>query len=107
MDRIERSKMVKAMEFIARQVNDEEVFEYWLSVGVADGDIDYGDLFADVDGYYIRDEEFSDLMNVFLHLMKSALKSGGLYCDGVISSEEIMKREKAEKKSVYGIQQEE
>lgn len=30
MDNNERIKLVKAMEFIARQVNDEEVFEGWL-----------------------------------------------------------------------------
>ena len=40
----DRLKMVKAMEFIARQINDEEVFESWLVMGVADDDIPYGDL---------------------------------------------------------------
>lgn len=46
MNRIERIKMVKAMEFIARQVNDENVFERWLIGGVSDGDIEYGELDA-------------------------------------------------------------
>ena len=40
----ERVKMVKAMEFICRQINDEDVFMGWLMNGVADGDIEYGDL---------------------------------------------------------------
>ena len=44
MDNNERIKLVKAMEFVARQVNDEEVFEGWLINGVADGDIEYGSL---------------------------------------------------------------
>lgn len=44
MNKIERIKCVKAMEFLARQINDEEVFEEWLMDGVADGDIDVGDL---------------------------------------------------------------
>lgn len=96
MDKVERIKMVKAMEFIARQVNDEEVFESWLICGVGDGDIEYGDLVVnseDLDGsgagYYIEDDDtFAGLMHEFLDLMKAACKSGGLYCDGVIDKEE-------------------
>jgi len=84
--------MVKAMEFIARQINDEEVFEGWLINGVADGDIEYGDLSVnagdeDEFGTYIDDEDFADLMQTFLRLMKKAHRSGGLYCDGVVSKE--------------------
>ena len=88
MNKLERIKMVKAMEFIARQVNDEEVFDYWLSCGVADGDIEYGNLSAeegeteDLD-YYLEDDHFSDVMRTFLRLMQAAKKSGGLYCDGI------------------------
>ena len=86
--RSERIKMVKAMEFIVRNLNDEEIFASWLVTGVADGDIEYGDLSAedpdDILDDYIRDEEFSDLMGLFLRLMKAARKSGGLYCDGVL-----------------------
>ena len=82
--------MVKAMEFIARSVNDEGVFEGWLVSGVADGDIQYGDLTVN-DGdaedleIYLGDEEFADLMNTFLRVMKNAKRSGGLYCDDVVS----------------------
>ena len=87
---VERIKMVKAMEFIARQVNDEEVFEAWLMDGVADGDIRYGDLSADaVDfsglDYYIEDDHFAELMETFLSVMKGAKRSGGLYCGNVVS----------------------
>ena len=42
MNKVERAKMIVAMEFIARQINDEDVFDRWLMCGVADGDIDYG-----------------------------------------------------------------
>lgn len=86
----ERIKMVKAMEYIARQINDEDVFDGWLRNGVADEDIDYGDLSAEEDGVecYIEDDaDFADLMDTFLWCMKRAAKSGGLYCDGVISKE--------------------
>lgn len=91
MDRLERVKMVKAMEFIARQINDEDVFWGWLVEGVADGDIYYGDLdatpsdVADSAEDYIEDRDFSDLMDTFLWCMQRAYKSGGLHCDGVVS----------------------
>lgn len=82
-----RAKMVRAMEFIARQVNDEEVFESWLMYGVADGDIDGEETDEDL-SYYCEDKNFADLMEQFLDLMKIAKKSGGLYCDRVISKYE-------------------
>lgn len=82
--------MVKAMEYIVRNVNNEDFIMPWLSVGVADGDIKYGDLSADAEAdaeldYYIEDENLSDLMNLFLYTMRRASKDGGLYCDGVVS----------------------
>ena len=90
MDTTKRIKMVKAMEFITRQINDEGVFEGWMIGGVADGDIKYGDLeVRDEDredlAVYIEDESFADLMHTFLYLMKNASRSGGLCCDGVVS----------------------
>lgn len=87
MNKSERIKMVKAMEFIARQINDEEIFMGWLYNGVADGDISYGDLDVEVDDdaeYYTDDESFADLMDTFTRLMTRAHKSGGLYCDGIV-----------------------
>ena len=83
MNREERLKMVSAMEFIARQVNDESVFEPWLVSGIADGDIKYGEECEDES--YIEDDTFAELMETFLRLMSRAYKSGGLYCDWVVS----------------------
>ena len=96
MNKIERIKMVKAMEFIARQVNDEDVFEHWLMYGVADGDIAYGNLNVDAEDeedldYYISDKAFAELMDDFLTVMSDAGKSGGLYCDRVVSGEDYDK----------------
>ena len=92
MNKRDRAKMVKAMEFIARHINDENVFEGWLMEGVADGDIYYGDLAAtpsdvadSAEDYYIEDRDFADLMDAFLWCMQRAYKSGGLYCDGIVS----------------------
>ena len=82
----ERKKMIACIEYIARQVNDEDVFEYWLTMGVADGDIKYGDLSTDdIDDYYIDDKNFKEMMTTFLILMNKAYKSGGLYCGDVVS----------------------
>jgi hypothetical protein len=91
-NRNDRKKMVLAMEFIARQVNDENIFMSWLYSGVADGDIPYGCLDTesldeygfplDLD-YYTEDDHLSELMGLFLRMMSKALKSGGLYCDGI------------------------
>ena len=88
MNTTDRIKMVKAMEYIARHVEDEEVFQYWLVYGVADEDIALGDLSvkrSDLDdlGVYIEDEDFADIMKAFLKLMRSACRSGGLTCDNV------------------------
>jgi len=90
MNQVQRIKMVKAMEYIARCVNDEEVFEFWLIYGIPDGDIELGDLSVKPDDpeefeCYISDENFADLMDNFLSLMQRAYKSGGLYCSGVVS----------------------
>ena len=88
MDVETRKKMVLAMEYIARKVNDEDVFEPWLVCGVADGDISRGSFdLEEVDDYYIKDDNFRDLMDCFLRTMARAKKSGGLYCDDVVTKE--------------------
>lgn len=84
MNKQERIEMVRAMETIARTINDENILEQWLIYGVADGDIDENTKNEDLD-YYTNDETFQDLMNLFLILMSSAKKSGGLYCDNIVS----------------------
>lgn len=91
MDNItERIKMIKAMEYIARQINDETILGGWLMTGVADGDIEYGDLEATVEDVdrlygYLDDQEFAELMGCFMRRIREAYKSGGLYCGGVVS----------------------
>lgn len=88
MIEVVRRKMVLAMEFIARQINDEDVFEGWLMGGVADGDIEYGSFnINEVDDYYLEDDNFRDLMDCFLRRMKRAYESGGLYCDNIVTKE--------------------
>ena len=86
---LDRKRMVKAMEFIARQVNDEGVLEGWLMCGVADEDIPYADFdpsTMDDDDWYIQDDNFKDVMDCFLRTMVRASLSGGLYCGDIVSS---------------------
>ena len=85
MNKEERLKMVSAMEFICRNLNDEEQLYRWLLIGVADGDIPYGEMCDDE--YYIDDNQFSELMEIFLNIMKTAYK-GGLYCDDILSGKD-------------------
>ena len=88
MNKAERLQMVKAMEFIVRHCNDERCMNAWLMCGVADGDIEYGDLavdnYDDLE-YYLEDENFADLMGLFLKSMKFASATGGLYCGNIVS----------------------
>lgn len=95
MNERERKTAVACMEFLARCINDEEIFyNVWLCGGVADGDIDYNELLTNtdetidsIDDYYIEKENFADLMKVFLICMSQAKRSGGLYCDYVTSDQ--------------------
>ena len=82
-----RAKVVRAMETIARCVNDEDVFYHWLLCGVADSDIDNDTTDEDLE-YYCEDKTFADLMERFLDLMTAAKKSGGLYEDRIVSKYE-------------------
>lgn len=83
-----RKQMVLAMETVMRGLNDEDIFEGWLRCGVADGDLDEDSTWKDVDDWYIKDGNFTDLMNLFCRKMKQATADGcdgALYCNGVIS----------------------
>ena len=82
-----RAKVVRAMETIARCVNDEDVFYRWLLCGVADGDIDNDTTDEDLE-YYCEDKTFADPMERFLDLMTAAKRSGGLYEDRIVSKYE-------------------
>ena len=80
----QRAEVVRAMETIVRCINNEDYIMPWLAVGVADGDIDQNTTDEDLEDY-CEDEEFADLMGLFLKLMVNAKEDGGLYCDRVVS----------------------
>ena len=80
----ERYKAVRAMDFLARSVNNENHIDLWLSKGVADGDITE-DTPDEALNDYIDDDTFADLMETFLYVMYKAYKDGGLYINGIVS----------------------
>lgn len=84
----ERKKMILAMEFIARHMNDDTEFDRWLMCGVPDGDIERGSFDLDEiysEDYMLTDEGLKDIMSCFLRCMHySYVDNGGLYCDGVV-----------------------
>ena len=92
---MERMLMVKAMDYVARQLNNEDHLMTWLEIGVADEEIPYGELSLtgpidrDPAFWYAENEEhFGELMGDFLKIMARAYKNGGLYCGDVPSKEE-------------------
>lgn len=78
LEKQDRKRMVLAMEYIARHINDETIFwDVWATYGVADNDIPYGSFDTDnVDEYYIEDENYKDLVDTFMNCMTLAKKDG-------------------------------
>jgi hypothetical protein len=83
----ERKQTVLAMENLVRSVSNEEYIESWLMCGVPDGDLNRNSIWDDVDDYFIDDNNFAELMQLFLKIMSRAYKDGGLYIDKVSSKE--------------------
>ena len=73
--KLDRMKLVACLEYIARHVNDEELFyNIWATYGVADGDIPYGHI--PLTTYkeenlenYIEDDNIIYLIEKFLYMM--------------------------------------
>lgn len=79
-----RANVVRAMDTMVRSVNNEELIFNWLALGVADGDITGKETDEDLE-YYCDDENFEELMRLFLEIMNDAYDDSGLYVDGVVS----------------------
>ena len=89
MNKKERIAMVRAMETVCRNLNDERGIEAWYVNGVADGDITNETTDEELDDY-IEDENFADLMDTFAFVMtkyanRNKEGNGIFYCDGVCS----------------------
>ena len=81
----ERIEVLRAMETIARAINHEGIFETWLILGVADGDIDETTTDEELMDYIEDNKTFGELMSTFTGMMKKVHNNGGLYVDGVAS----------------------
>ena len=86
MNAKERIDALRAMELLARSVNNEDYFEDWLMNGVADGDITENTTDEELLDYVEDDHNFADIMCTFLILMRNASEDGGLYIDKVVST---------------------
>lgn len=82
-----RASVVRAMDTLVNCINDEDIIMAWLSCGVADGDITKETTDEDLECYYEDDEDYRQLMGLFLRLMNRARQSGGLYSDRVTTKE--------------------
>lgn len=87
MNMAERIKLVRAMETVARCINDESIFASWLMCGVADGDIDKDTTDEELE-FYAEDDILKDTIGCFLRCMTRAGKVGGLYIDGIVADKE-------------------
>ena len=86
IDSKERASVVRAMDILARSINDEDILMEWLELGVADHYGSYANASdEELESYYDDDDMFAGLMDVFLDVMSQAKKSGGLYVDNIVS----------------------
>ena len=78
-------KEIRAMDTLARCINDEEIFEVWLMLGVADGDCEYYDDIGLYEEYYEDNEEnFKELVELFRNLIRDSAEDG-LYIGDIVA----------------------
>lgn len=81
LTREEKASLVLAMEYMVRNINDEEIIDGWLRCGVPDGDIAYGETDVNmVDESYTDNDTFKEFVECFTRRLKFATERGGL-CD--------------------------
>jgi hypothetical protein len=82
---MKRADIVRAMDNMICTINDEDIVESWLMVGVADGDIKMDTTNEEIEQMgYTNDKTFEELLTLFLKLMYRA-GNDGLYFDGIVS----------------------
>ena len=88
MNKQERIQAVRAMDTIAKMLNDERKYEWWAMMGIPDGEIDENTKDEDIE-WLCDDDIFPDLLFNFCRVfgMKKEKATGFLYCDGVIGKE--------------------
>ena len=88
MDKQERITAVRAMDTIAKMLNDEREYARWAMMGIPDGEIDENTKDEEIE-WLCDDDIFPDLLFNFCRVfgMKKEKATGFLYCDGVIGKE--------------------
>ena len=84
----ERVSVIRAMDTVVHNLNDEEYVAWWLEDGVPDGEIN--EETADEELYWLvdDDESFADIMSTFIKIMKRQSVNGAMWVDNVLSKEE-------------------
>lgn len=92
----ERAMMVRAMETVVRNLNNESLINGWLMNGIADGDIDETTTDEEIiEMGYCDDDSFAEIMACFARIMKRATKNskigeGVFYCDNILSNDSLL-----------------
>lgn len=77
---------IRSMDYLARCINDENIFDGWLWGGVPDGDITDETTDEEILMMYDADD-LKEFIGCFLRCMKRAGKDG-LYIAGVVGTTE-------------------
>ena len=77
---------IRAMDYLARSINDEGIIESWLMGGVPDGDITSETTDEEILEMY-DETNLKWFIGCFLRCMKRAAKDG-LYVAGIVGTEE-------------------
>lgn len=86
MDRKKRCEILRAMDLIARTLNNDPLYTEWMIEAVIDEDMTDQTTDKDLEGYVKNDDEFAGILYTFLHVMSEAFQQDGLTVDGVASA---------------------
>lgn len=73
---LERVKVLKALDTIAKTLNDEYYLENWFSYGVPDGEIDDTTQDNYLLDYVKNDKDWQNLLDLFVKLIRLASADG-------------------------------
>jgi hypothetical protein len=84
----ERIAVIKAMDLIIHNLNDERDIFWWLENGVPDGEINEDTPEEDLQWLVEEDDMFADIMSTFTKIMRRQPVNGAMWVDNVLSKEE-------------------
>lgn len=89
-----RIEMLRAMETVIRNMNDESAIDEWLRNGIPDGAINSATDSSELE-WLAEKDNFADIMDTFCYIMREWTKGldtpkdrkAFFYCDGVQSEQ--------------------